>query len=51
MGMLTLFVIALAPNILSVRHWDRLRGGALYAVTPRIDWGRLLHRSMDVDAR
>ena len=43
-------VIALAPNVLSVRHWDRLLGGALYAATPRVDWARLLRRSLDVDA-
>jgi hypothetical protein len=42
-------VIALAPNILSVRHWDRLLGGALYAATPRVDWANLLRRSLDVD--
>jgi hypothetical protein len=43
-------VIALAPNMLSVRHWDRLLGGVLYAATPRVDWARLLRRSLDVDA-
>ena len=48
-AMLAPLVIALAPNILSVRHWDRVLGGVLYAVTPRIDWARLLRRSMDVD--
>ncbi len=42
-------VIALAPNVLSVRHWDRLIGGALYAATPRLDWARLLRRSFEVD--
>jgi len=48
-AMLPPVVIALAPNILSVRHWDRLLGGVLYAVSPRIDWARLLRRSMGVD--
>jgi hypothetical protein len=43
-------VIALAPNVLSVRHWDRLLGGLLYAATPRVDWATLLRRSLDVDA-
>jgi hypothetical protein len=43
-------VSMLAPNVLAVRHWDRLLGGELYAATPRIDWARLLRRSMDVDA-
>jgi hypothetical protein len=35
--------------MLSVRHWDRLLGGLLYAATPRMDWARLLRRSLDVD--
>ena len=42
-------VIALAPNVLSVRHWDRLLGGVLYAATPRVEWAALLRRSFDVD--
>ncbi len=42
-------VTALAPNVLSVRHWDRLLGGALYAATPRVEWAALLRRSFDVD--
>ena len=42
-------VIALAPNVLSVRHWERLIGGALYAATPRLDWASLLRRSFEVD--
>jgi len=33
-------VVVLAPNILCVRHWDRLLTGALYAATPRVDWAR-----------
>ena len=36
-------------NMLSVRHWDRLLGGVLYAATPRMDWARLLRRSLDID--
>jgi hypothetical protein len=28
-------VATLAPNVLSVLHWDRLLGGVLYAATPR----------------
>jgi hypothetical protein len=43
-------VIALAPNVLAVRHWDRLLGGLLYAATPRVAWANLLRRSLDVDA-
>ena len=39
----------LTPNVLSVRHWDRLLGGALYAATPRVDWASLLRRSFSVD--
>jgi hypothetical protein len=42
-------VIALAPNVLSVHHWDRLLGGALYATTPRVEWAALLRRTFDVD--
>ncbi len=42
-------VVALAPNVLSVRHWERLMGGALYAASTRIDWASLLRRSLDVD--
>ena len=38
-----------APNILSVKHWDRLLGGALYAATTRVDWPTLLRRTFDVD--
>ena len=50
MAMLAPLVLVLAPNVVSVQHWDRLLGGLLYAVTPRIDWARLLRRSLDVDA-
>ncbi len=42
-------VALLAPNILSVPHWDRLLGGLLYAATPRVDWATLLRRSFAVD--
>jgi len=42
-------VLMLAPNVVSVRHWDRLLGGALYAVSPRVDWASLLRRSFSVD--
>jgi hypothetical protein len=31
------------------QHWDRLIGGALYAVSTRVDWASLLRRSLDVD--
>jgi hypothetical protein len=39
----------IAPNVLSVRHWQRLMQGALYAATPRVDWASLLRRSFEVD--
>jgi hypothetical protein len=41
--------IMLAPNILSVQHWDRLLGGLLYATSSRVDWASLLRRSFSVD--
>ncbi|HWL86818.1 MAG TPA: transposase, partial [Polyangiaceae bacterium] len=37
----------LAPSILSIRHWDRLLGGALLATSPRIDWATLVRRTFD----
>jgi hypothetical protein len=39
----------LAPNVIAIRHWERLLGGALYASAPRVDWARLLRRSFEVD--
>lgn len=42
-------VIQLAPNIISVKHWERLLGGLLYAVQPCVDWATLLRRSLSVD--
>jgi hypothetical protein len=42
-------VTVLAPNIVSVQHWDRLLGGLLYATSPRVDWASLLRRSFSVD--
>lgn len=42
-------VIRLAPNVLSVQHWDRLLGGLLYAASPRVDWASLLRRSFSAD--
>ena len=41
--------IRLAPNVLSVQHWDRLLSGVLYATSPRVDWGSLLRRSFSID--
>ncbi len=46
----TLLAVAwLAPNVRSVRHWDRLLGGALYAATPRVDWATLLRWTFSVE--
>jgi hypothetical protein len=41
--------VLLTPNVLSVKHWDRLLGGLLYAASPRVDWASLLRRSFEVD--
>ena len=38
-----------APNILSLSHWQRLLGGELYAPLSRLDWATLLRRTFDVD--
>ena len=38
-----------APNILSVAHWERLHAGALFATAPRVDWATLLRRTFSVD--
>jgi hypothetical protein len=35
--------------MLAVRHWQRLRDGALLATSPYIDWATLMRRSFDVD--
>lgn len=39
----------LTPNVISVKHWSRLLGGALYAASPRVDWATLVRRSFEVD--
>ncbi len=39
----------LAPNVIAIRHWERLRGGLLFATAPRIAWSVLLRRTFDVD--
>ena len=39
----------LTPNVLSVRHWDRLLGGRLLAPAARVDWATLLQRTFQVD--
>ena len=30
--------LLVAPNVLSVAHWNRLGEGQLYAAQPRVDW-------------
>ncbi len=42
-------VTLLAPNVLSVRHWDRLLSGRLLAPAARVDWARLLERTFRFD--
>ena len=42
-------VTLVAPNVISVSHWDRLARGELYAATRRIPWRQLLRRTFDVD--
>jgi hypothetical protein len=39
----------LTPNVIAVRHWDRLLDGLLYATQPRVDWATLLRRSFAAD--
>jgi hypothetical protein len=41
----------LAPNVLSIAHWNRLAGGELYAATPRVAWAPLLRRTFAVDVQ
>ena len=40
-----------APNILSLAHWQRLLGGELYAPLSRLDWATLLRCTFDVDGK
>jgi hypothetical protein len=40
-----------APNVLSVAHWQRLLGGELYAPLSRLDWATLLKRTFSTDVR
>jgi hypothetical protein len=41
--------VLLTPNVLSVKHWDRLLGGLLYAASCRVDWASLVRRSFEID--
>jgi hypothetical protein len=40
---------SMTPNMLSIRHWERLRSGALIATSPHVDWSTLMSRTFDVD--
>jgi hypothetical protein len=48
-ALVTSSVTRIAPNMLSVRHWERLMDGLLYAATPRVDWATLLRRTFEID--
>lgn len=43
--------LRVAPNILSIAHWERLLGGELYAPLSRVEWATLLRRTFDVDVK
>jgi hypothetical protein len=38
------------PTVITVKHWDRLQDGALYAASSRLDWATLLQRTHGIDA-
>jgi Putative transposase/Transposase zinc-binding domain len=38
------------PTVITLKHWDRLLDGALYAVSSRLDWAVLLRRTHGIDA-
>jgi len=40
---------ALAANVLSVKHMDRIRGGLLYAASANVPWSTLLRRTFEID--
>ena len=40
-----------APNVLSIAHWERILEGELYAASARIDWRTLLKRTFDTELR
>jgi Putative transposase len=41
--------VDVAPMTLTVRHWGRLRDGELLASSPRIEWPRLMQRTLGFD--
>jgi hypothetical protein len=42
--------VAVGPNAITVEHWERLLGGALFATAPRVAWATLLQRTFAIDA-
>jgi hypothetical protein len=38
------------PTVMTIRHWNRLLDGALYAASSRVDWAVLLQRTYGFDA-
>ncbi|MFS8067973.1 MAG: hypothetical protein ACMG6S_16590, partial [Byssovorax sp.] len=38
------------PTILTVKHWNRIQEGALFASSSRVDWAILMQRTFGVDA-
>ena len=43
--------VQVAPNVLSIAHWDRILEGELYASGSRLDWRTLLKRTFDIHPR
>lgn len=41
--------VYLLPNVIAVRHWDRLLEGELLANEPRVDWATLMRRTFGFD--
>ncbi len=39
----------LPPNMLPIRHWNRLLGGLLLCTSPRLDWATLMRRTHATD--
>jgi hypothetical protein len=40
-----------APQVLSIPHWERILDGELYATSSRLDWRTLLKRTFEIDLR
>lgn len=41
--------LRVAPNVISLAHWQRLHDGALLATSTYVDWASLLQRTFEVD--